>query len=284
MELKNNLYKNNLILLNQYRNTTMLNAAPLVTDTLEEVVTNNVSQHPPVHLTLVSKLQSNQEEIVSITIDEMIKDRKHWQESELKVSNESLYSILTRCYQLFKDMKNGTCEAKVLLNAFHRKYPNKALGVKDSVHLMNKIIFIVFGDINSRRISKYASALRIAADKGATPKGLADFLVKEGGVEEVTRSKKHPKYTRPELGRSALYGTPIMIINDADLLHKFNYNNCDHGVLFLATYDVKTKSFPIHRVIQNTTAIKAAYTSLSSSISSNEKKAMIADLYESEEE
>lgn len=257
----------------------------------KEVVMNSVDQQPAVQLTLVDKLQTNQEDIVSMTINEMIQDRINWQGNEKKAADEGLYSILCRCYQLFTDMKAPTSDAKVLLNAFHRKYPNKVLGVKDSIHLINKIVFIVFGNINSNRINIYARGLKIAAEQGIAPSGLIDLIVETGGIEEMARSKEHPEFTRAELGRSALYGPIIGTINESDLTEKnryrkFNSNSYEHGngVLFLATYDDETKTFPIYRVIQNTTAVNAAYTSLSSAISDNEKQAMIADLYEPEDD
>jgi hypothetical protein len=289
MVVKNDLYLKNLTI--NIGKITMKNMASAVKEEKNEVVMNGVDQQPPVQLTLANELLTNQEDIVSMTIDRMIQDRINWQGNEKKAADEGLYSILVRCYQLFIDMKAPTSEAKVLLNAFHRKYPNKSLGVKDSIHLMNKIVFIVFNEIKSNRINIYAKGLKIAAEQGAMPSKLIDLIVKAGGIEEMARSKEHPDFTRAELGRSALYGPPIATIYESDLTEKdsdrkFNYGTYESGkgILFLATYDVETKTFSIYRVIQNATAVNAAYTSLSSSISYKEKKAMIADTYEPEED
>ncbi len=248
-------------------------------------ITNVASQYPTqvVAMPLADELHLNQEQLVAKAIDNIISDRILWQDNELKASNESLYDILTSCYKLFKDMKAGTSDAKVLLNAFHRKYPNADYGIRDTTHLMNKVIIIVFGE-QTKKNNKYASALRIASENEIAANHLADYLVKAGGIEEVTRSKKHQDYTRAEMGRSALYGTPITTIKDAKLLGQFSETDYEHGVIFLASYDAKTKSFPIYRVVLNKTAIKATYSSLASSISDKEKNAMIADLHAVEAE
>lgn len=251
---------------------------------------NNIeAPRPEFQFKLVCNLIThNSEDTVSMAINEIIQDRISWEQKEKQASDERLYSILSRCYNLFVEMKEATSEAKLLLNAFNRKYPNKTLGVKDSIHLMNKIVFVVFDDTKSKRINVYAKGLKIAFEQGIRPNRLIDHIVKAGGIDEMARCKEYPEFTRVELGNSAIYGPIIGTINECDLTEKnrsrqFNPSSYQHGrgVLFLARYDDETNTFPIYRVIQNTTAVNAAYACLSSSISEDEKKAMIADLYES---
>jgi hypothetical protein len=145
------------------------------------------------------------------------------------------------------------------------------------MHLMVQVIRVVF-DSESRRTSKYASALRIASEKGIAVNDLKDFFYGNGGIEEVSRLKKNADLPRHLKGRAVLYGEYITTIEDEDLLDEFVSDNYEYAVLFLATYDEEAESFDILRVIQSKTAIKAAFTSLASEVNDSELASLKADL------
>lgn len=224
-------------------------------------------------------LLSTQDKVISTTLDDLINDRKDWEANEYIQSTERLYSILTDCYSVFRSMNGTTSEAIVARKSFDRVVKVRGYNFKDTMHLMVQVIRVVF-DSESRRTSKYASALRIASEQKVEVKDLKDFLYSNGGIEEVARIKKNHDLPRHTKGKAVLYGKHITTIKDEGLLKKFVLSDYEDAVLFLATFDQEEGTFDILRVVQNKTAIKAAYTSLASEVSYPELEALKADLGE----
>lgn len=222
---------------------------------------------------------STQDLVISTTLDDLIKDRQDWDADEYFKSNERLYSILTDCYSVFRSMNGTTSEAIVARKSFDRVVKVRGYNFKDTMHLMVQVIRVVF-DSESRRTSKYASALRIASEQKIEVNDLKDFIYRNGGIEEVCRLKKNTDLTRHQKGKAVLYGDYITTIEDEGLLKKFVLSDYEDAVLFLATFDQEEGTFDILRVVQNKTAIKAAFTSLASEVSHSELEALKADLGE----
>lgn len=220
---------------------------------------------------------SSQDQVISTTLDGLIKERQDWEAKEYFQSTERLYSLLTDCYSVFKSMNGTSSEAIVARKSFDRVIKVRGYNFRDTMHLLVQVIRVVF-DSESRRTSKYASALRIASEKGVAVNDLKDFLYGNGGIEEVSRLNKNADLPRHLKGKAVLYGRYITTIEDEDLLDHFEMGDYEDAVLFLATYKQESKSFDILSVIQRKTAIKAAFTSLASEVNASDLAALKADL------
>lgn len=225
---------------------------------------------------------SSQDQVITDTLDALINERKDWEQKEYFQSNERLYSILTKCYEVFRSINGASSEAVVARKSFMRFVNANGYEFKRTTHLMIQVVRVVFG-VDSPCASKYSTALRIASEEGVAVKNLKDYFYKNGGIEGVRRKKNDEGMPRHIKGTAVLYGSSITTIKDDDLLDKFNETDYVDSVLFLATYDEDAESFDILRVIQNPTALKAAYTSLASSVTNTELAALEADLENDED-
>lgn len=231
----------------------------------------------------MDQLLSSQDLVIRKTIDDLIHDRIDWEQKEYRQSNERLYTILTRCYEVFKSINGTSSEALVARKAFARFVKASGYEFKTTTHLMVQVIRVVFG-IDSPCASKYSTALRIAAEEGVSVIDLKDYFYKHGGIEGVRRKKIDNGLPRHIKGKAVLHGSYITTIQDEDLLDEFNEVDYVDSVLFLATYDEDDQSFDVISVIQNPTALKAAFTSLASDVTASQLAALEADLADEEYE
>lgn len=228
-------------------------------------------------------LVSTQDQVISNTIDDLINERIDWEQNEYRQSNERLYTILTRCYEVFKTINGTSSDAVVARKSFMRLVKSRGYEFKSTTHLMIQVIRVVFG-IDSPCASKYSTALRIAAEEGISVNNLKDFFYKHGGIEGVRRKKNDEGLPRHIKGKAILYGPSITTIEDQDLLDEFNDVDYVDSVLFLATYDEDEESFDVISVIQNPTTLKAAFTSLSSVVTDSQIAALEADLADEDDD
>ena len=120
-------------------------------------------------------------------IASLAKAREQWQTTVFKTANDGLYQLLAECYRLYNDMLGKQTAAIRLREAFEHHCGEKKLNFKASTHTMDKIVRVVFGDADRRRVSAYAIALRAALghDPKVGPDDFAEFVRQAGGVEEV---------------------------------------------------------------------------------------------------
>ena len=104
---------------------------------------------------------------------------------------------------------------------------------------MTKIVKIVFGT-ERKRASTYSLALRAAHEQKVDPKGLRDFFIDAGGVEEVrlqasgTKSSKISRERREELAIETLsVAQPLEIISKSDRTPEPDMDDTNHFVVLL---------------------------------------------------
>jgi hypothetical protein len=234
---------------------------------------HNATKCTQTALTILNQYD-DQYRLILTTVDGLIAERESW-DIEDKTVKESLYSILTRCYRLFLQLNANTKPGRKNKHAFECICTEKGYRFRESTHLMTKVVTLVFG-VNKNRTRKYALAMRIATKNGISPDGLASYFIDLGGIDEVISTKNNNGLTRLEKGKAAIYGDELARLSKSKnkkLLSHFNPNDYEDAVLFLATQDDEG-NFVIHRLIQNKTAIKAAFVSVASSVSDSEINAM----------
>ena len=148
--------------------------------------------------------------------------REHWQNGAYKTANDGLYALLADCYQLFVDMTGKSNAAARLREALAHAVEEKKLNVLASTHTIDKILRVVFGEADRRRVSAYAVALRsaLAAKPQVGPDAFPDFVRAAGGIEEVraAASKKgaglSPKEKAAVATAAVTARSTAVIVND----------------------------------------------------------------------
>lgn len=142
-------------------------------------------------------------------VDTISEERRTWQDTEFKSSNNALYDLLAQIYQLYDDSKGATAadEAKrewLLAQCAKRNF--KLNKNPSFIQLCVKYVF-TDNDTDSRRISSYARVLTAAAQSSevAVAADVPVFIRKYGGIEEIraslAKNTKTPKQ-RADAGRS----------------------------------------------------------------------------------
>jgi hypothetical protein len=128
---------------------------------------------------------------------------------------------------------------------------------------MVKVVRCVFGD-DRRRVSSYATALRIADEKKVPSSGIIDFFNKEGGFEEVRRTK-NPNTISFEMKKSqglALMNVPSLGSVHTDSLNAVFDESAYEGATLLMSTREPDGSFQIKYVLQNGGLVSSALVHL----------------------
>lgn len=125
-------------------------------------------------------MTTNDNYYVSHKVEDLVKDRKHWEENEYLASNKVLYGLLAKCMSLAAEITESR-KKQVQLDTVLAAYK---VGLTSGTPLTTKVIKLVVGK-DRRRASAYSIAVRVAKKEDVTPEGLSDWLFKKGGIEEV---------------------------------------------------------------------------------------------------
>jgi len=129
-------------------------------------------------------------------IEQLAIDRQAWETTAYRTSNEMLYGLLQKCYQLYKDMEGSGDDAKKLREALAEHVHLKGYKFLKSTHTISKIVKCVFSDSTSndstdrRRVSAYSLVLQKALQDGLAANQIAAFIANAGGVEAIRLGKK----------------------------------------------------------------------------------------------
>ncbi|ARU00177.1 hypothetical protein [Yoonia vestfoldensis] len=119
------------------------------------------------------------------TLDQISAARAVWEEGTLKSSNDELYAILERCFEIYKEMKEDTAKRRSLNSLL----TDRNMKPRTSTSLGLKVIRYVFGKEGNREAA-YAKLLSVAYDLKPTEQSLSSYIQECGGVEEVRRTSK----------------------------------------------------------------------------------------------
>lgn len=200
---------------------------------------------------------------IKTAFDGLILQRKNWEQNEFARSNKRLYEIFQACYALYLEMKGVTAEKLSLKRAFNSYCTDNGVKYKDSTHLMVKIVRCVFGD-DRRRVSAYATALRIADEQLIPSSGIPEFFRNAGGFEEVRR-KKNPNALDIEAKKTQgllLMSSPSLGELHNDRLNAVFDEAAYEGAVLLMSTREPDGSFQVKYVLQNGSLITSALVHL----------------------
>ena len=201
----------------------------------------------------------NPEKTVGEALDQLVAQREHWEKNELAEANDVLYALLQHCYSLNNAMSGTGVASKALKRGLANYIGVKGYTFTDTTPLITKIVKCVFG-VNRKRVSAYASALKVAIAEGTLVMELPKFFKERGGIEEVRRTNtKRPKTMkeRAALGRTVLNGDVLAKVASDTLNANFNSQSLEEGVVLLATRE-DDGSFAVRRVVQNKAVVNSA--------------------------
>lgn len=118
----------------------------------------------------------------------LITKREAWEAGTYAASNKELYALLGHCLDVYYKVKRFTELAKGLNSLLERRGFKFTAGTSVEV----KLLRAVFGDATDakkykHRIYSYARVLTVAHGLGIKGDGIADFIVKSGGIDEIRR-------------------------------------------------------------------------------------------------
>ena len=207
-------------------------------------------------------------------LDSLVADRTGWEKEEFLRSNERLYSILLGCYQAGWEMNGVTEQHKAMKASFKAYCEVHGLNFNGSTHTMVRIVRLVFGNADRRRISAYGTALKNLLLDGITPAAFVDTVKAAGGIEEVRRTGSAAKATtvdRANMGRAALSGPVLGLVSGIDLSRQFDASaHCD-AVILIATPEADG-SFAIRRLVQKESVVKTALASIAKVVAEEQQK------------
>ena len=195
-------------------------------------------------------------------LDQLVMERELWEQNAYRTSNDQLYALLAKCYQMYKAMGFDTDEAKALRDGLKTYIDLKGYKFVKSTHTLNKIVQCVFG-VDRRRVSAYGIVLRTALANNIAVEDLADYIREKGGVEEV-RLAKSPNATSPAQ-KATLAGSYIGLhdygtVTSAELAQKLDAGKIGKNAVFIGVWQADG-SVILRAVVESETALNAALAS-----------------------
>ncbi len=191
-------------------------------------------------------------------------ERKNWENTLLRKSNQALYAILAKCYETYEVMSQRDKAGILARKALKQVCVQNNYLFMESTPLVTKVVKCVFG-VDRRRVSAYSIVIREAIKQEIKPENLAEWVEEMGGVEQVRLSKSPNAKTakqKAELGQQALQKSDeIAKVKSKKLSQATNPENVGEQVVLLAVQNADG-SFSINGVVESagaTTAALAAY-------------------------
>jgi hypothetical protein len=126
---------------------------------------------------------------VILQLDDMAKRRESW-DIDFQKSNIGQYLILSDLYQLFMrsfvEVKNE--ERKALKAFLKEKLIEKGANILQETVVLTMFIRYVF-NAPTKRAHVYSNVIKAAISHSIRPEHLSNWIIKEGGIEEVSRRK-----------------------------------------------------------------------------------------------
>jgi len=190
--------------------------------------------------------------------------RISWEEGAYRTSNQALYAILSQCLQ-FGDELNTTEANKIRREALQAFYQQRGYRWKKETPLFTKIVRAVFGDIDRRRISTYSLVMRQAKKEAVLPSKFADWVERNGGVQEV-RLAQSETFVSPKAKAQTAQGrfeqmNKLAVVKTEELSKLINPDHIGETCLLLATQEADS-SFTIRALVNASGAVNAAFAAV----------------------
>ena len=197
-------------------------------------------------------------------IENLVIERQVWEDGAYRTSNEQLYVLLQKCYQIYKDMEGTSVQAVALRDAL-RTYMNLN-GLTDNLknsHTLAKIVKCVFGTTDRRRISAYGIVLRSAHAKSIPAADIPNYIRTAGGVEHLRLAKSPNAKTvtqKASTAASMVKSNVLGVFSSPELAKKLDAGNIGDNLVLLATWQADG-SVIVRAAVGNAGVVNAALAS-----------------------
>jgi hypothetical protein len=237
----------------------------LIKETAAEIVAANDSNW----LGKLTVKRGMQDSVISTLVEQ----RKQWELGAYARSNDELYDLLTRCYQVYETMCSNTFFAPVMRMSLQEYMTANSITCNKNSHNLIKIVKCVFGTADARRVSTYSLALRAAAEAKINSKELKQFIKDKGGVQELRLCKQNAMKTADKAAqaKAALAGTTAGEVSSSTLMQQVDMSNAGELVVLIATQQANG-TFALHAAVTNASVVNvalAAYYSRNKHVISN---------------
>ena len=196
-------------------------------------------------------------------IEALAIEREVWETNVYARSNDMLYALIQKCYQLYIDLTDGKGDVGAKKVGFKDYINSKGYVFKDSTPLTGKIIRCVFGDKDRRRLSTYHTVLRVVvANKWVVadvPAKIAEF----GGVQEISLGKPAGHLTPKEKAKEArdlVLATALATVSSDRLAAQNNPEKKGEQAVAVVTQN-SDGSYTIHCVVHGDAVVNTALAS-----------------------
>jgi hypothetical protein len=227
------------------------------TTNVAEVV-NVVAQAPAEQSQSAANVLAMRQRIEALAIE-----REVWETNVYARSNDMLYALIQKCYQLYIDLTDGKGDVGAKKVGFKDYINSKGYVFKDSTPLTGKIIRCVFGDKDRRRLSTYHTVLRVVvANKWVVadvPAKIAEF----GGVQEISLGKPAGHLTPKEKAKEArdlVLATALATVSSDRLAAQNNPEKKGEQAVAVVTQN-SDGSYTIHCVVHGDAVVNTALAS-----------------------
>lgn len=124
-------------------------------------------------------------------LHEIALERRKWETSaDHDRSTKALLSILANCLEIYLNeyKKSSPDEQAAMRKDWSETLKDKNIGVQKNTRPLTMIVKLTF-ETDRKLASKYSTVLQIAAENLQSKDTFADWVKKEGGLEEISRSK-----------------------------------------------------------------------------------------------
>lgn len=140
-----------------------------------------------------------------------------WETDFYNPTQDKLYGLLSQALAEVYALRKEGSKAVTAFTEFVKK---KKITCTARTSLELRVVRVVFGIADTtQRANRYATALKVACEKKVTPEAFAEWIVEEGGVDEVRRSiskKPQPNYEKIAADfYDTAKATPEITIGDA---------------------------------------------------------------------
>jgi len=191
-------------------------------------------------------------------IEDLAVKREIFESTQLARTNQALYSLISDCLSLYRDLTEGEdLRAKKLgLQDFINL---KGYTFKSSSPLSLKVIRCVFGDKDRRRISTYHTVLRVAIAEKWDLNQVAAMIAERGGVQEISVRKANAMSQKDKAltAQSVLLNQSVASIDSQSLKTKHNSEFNEQQAVAVLTQN-QDGTFSVHCIVHSATAVNAA--------------------------
>lgn len=197
-------------------------------------------------------------------LDQMETKRIAWEVGAYRKSNYELYGILAQCLHYSQKLENIE-DAKKRTAVLDDFCKTRGYTVTNDTPTATKVIRAVFGKVDRRRTSTYSLVVRAALEKKVKAEDMADWIDKNGGVEEIRLGGKDDQLTPAEQlveakkvfvemqQLSSIHAEGLSLASDADYMGK--------PCLLVAEYQ-SGGNYKVKHIVTADSAVNAALMSI----------------------